>query len=177
MTDLDWKELQDTWRGGGLEQRARRHRRDEWRAVLLEALFAALSIGFAGFWAARSRQRWVLVWALMLAMLFALALAYSVWNRRDALWPSSAAPFDFLSQAETRCTRRLEMLRFMAQFGGAEVVISLFLFWMASSLASGALALLLVCAGGIWWLRRARKRTLRELEEIKKLRRELEQEA
>ena len=177
MTDLDWKGLLETWRGDGLEQRARRHTFDARRAVMLESLFAVLSVGFAAVWAARSGQRWVLVWALMLAVLFAMALTYSIWNRRDALWPSSAAPLDFLAQTELHCTRRLQMLRFMAQFGGAEVIISLFLFWMTSSLAIGAPALALVCAGGLVWLRRARQATLRELQQLATLRDQLRQGA
>jgi hypothetical protein len=176
MTDLDWRELQETWRGDGLEHRARRHVRDARRAVLLETVFAALSVGFAAVWAVRSGQRWVLVWALTLTVLFAMALAYSIWNRRDALWPSSAAPLDFLAQTELRCARRLEMLRFMAQFGGAEVLISLFFFWMTSSLAIGALALALVCAGGLFWLRGARQAALRELRQLARLRDELKQD-
>ena len=77
-----------------------------------------------------------------------MALVYSIWSRRDARWPSSAAPLDFLTQPELRCSRRVEMLRGMAQFAAAEVIISLFLFWLASSLVTDVVARWLVVMFG-----------------------------
>jgi hypothetical protein len=177
MTDPDWTELQNVWRQGGLEQRVHRYRFEAWRTVLLEALFAVLSVGFGVVWSLRSGQRWVLVWTLTLVALFAIALSYAIWSRRDALWPSSAPPLDFLAQAELRCVRRLELLRFMAKFGVAEVIISLVLFWLASSLVTGLVAMALVVAAGAVGFRHARRERLDELEAIAKLRREFELDA
>jgi hypothetical protein len=107
-------------------------------------------------------------------VLFAVALGYAFWNRRDALWPSSAAPLDFLAEAELRCRRRLELLRFMLRLGVAEAVISLLLFWFAGPVLLGFSLLALVCAAGYFWFRLARARALRELEAIGRLRKELE---
>jgi len=56
--------------------------------------------------------------ALTIVLLSALVLGYGVWNRRDALWPSSVAPLDFLAQAGLRCTPQLQMLRFVVLLGG-----------------------------------------------------------
>lgn len=173
MSDPDWTELQELWRGGGLEQRIRRHRLDAWGTVVLETLFAVVCVGLGTIWAFRSGQRSVVVWLLTVAVLFVMALAYSIWNRRDALWPSSAAPLDFLEQTELRCLRRLEMLRVMTLFGAAEVVISLYLFWLASALVRGLVAMSIVVVLGTPWLWWARKQRVRQLEGISRLRREL----
>jgi hypothetical protein len=178
MTDADdWKQLQRSWQGDGPEARAKRHRLGARRAMLFDGLFAALWIGFAAFLAVRYPERWVLVWALTVALLSAMALAYSLWNRRDVLWPSAAAPLDFLAQSELRCTRQLELLRFMLQFGIAEVPIALALFWFANprALPLAVSLLALVCGAGLLAYRGARRRALRELEEIGRLRRELEE--
>jgi len=177
VTNPDWTELQDLWRGGGLEQRSHRHRLNAWRTLAIETLFAVASVGFGTQWAFRSGQRWVVVWLLTVVVLFAMALAYSIWSRRDALWPSSAAPLDFLEQTERRCLRRLEMLRVMSQFGAAEVVISLFLFWLASSLVRGLVAMSFVVILGTPWLWWARRQSERELEGVARLRRELNRDA
>jgi hypothetical protein len=177
MTDLDWTELQSVWREGGLEQRVHRSRFETWRTVFLEVLFAVVSVGFGSVWFLRSGQRWVLVWTLTLVALFAIALSYALWNRRDALWPSSAPPLDFLAQTELRCLRRLELLRFMAKFGVAEVIISLGLFWLASALWTGVFVMALVVAAGMLWFRYARRQRLGELEAIGRLRRQLELDA
>jgi hypothetical protein len=177
MTDVEWKELQNVWQQDGLQQRVRRYRLDAWRTVLLEVLFALVSVGFGTVWALRTGDSWVYVWTLTLVMLFAIALSYSIWNRRDALWPSAAAPLDFLSQAELRCTRRLEMLRFMAQFGAAEVIISLFLFWLKSALWLGALVMPVLVAAGYLWFRQARRQVVREAEAIASLRLEMDRDS
>ena len=120
----------------------------------------------------------MLVWALMVVLLFAMALTYAVWNRRDALWPSSVAPLDFFAQAELRCRRQLQMLHFMVQLGAAEVAISLVLYWIVrrESLPVAVAILALLCGGGLLWVRRPRRPAMRELEEIARLRRELEEE-
>jgi hypothetical protein len=177
MTDLDWKGLQQVWRQDGLEQTVHRYRLGARRALLLEVLLAVVCVAFGAGWALRSGLAWVYVWTATLVMLFAMALSYSIWNRRDALWPSAAAPQDFLSQAELRCTRRREMLRFMVQFGGAEVFISLFLFWLASALLRGVVTMTFVVAGGYLWYRHAQKQSDQELEAIGRLRLEIDRES
>jgi hypothetical protein len=178
MSDSEWQELQQSWRADGHETRARRHRLGARRAMLLDSIFAAFWIALAIWMSIRSTEKWVLVWAIAVVLLCLLALAYAVWNRRDALWPSSVVPLAFLAQAELRCTRRLQMLRFMVLLGAAEVPISLALFWMFNpaslSLAAGILALF--CGGGLLWIRRAWRLAKRELEELVRLRREIEAE-
>jgi hypothetical protein len=69
------------------------------------------------------------------------------------------------------------MLRVMTLFGAAEVVISLFLFWLASALVRGLVAMSFVVALGTPWLWWARKQRVRQLEGISRLRRELNRDA
>jgi hypothetical protein len=173
---MNWDELQEAWRRGGLEEKVRGHRRAAVWTTVFELIFAAVSIGGAIFLAAREQQRWSNLWALMIVILFAVAFAYALWNRRDALWPSSAAPLDFLAEAELRLKRQLEMLRFMLRLGAVEAVISLVIFWLAgrAALPLGAAVLAAVCLAGYAWIRRSRKHTQRELEAISRLRRELD---
>ena len=176
MIDAEWSELQQSWRAGGGQKRARQLRDRARRAMAFDAAFAVFWICLAAWFSLRKPERWVLVWAATVTVLFAMTLVYAVWNRRDALWPSSQTPLDFLAQAELRCRRQLQMLRFIVQFGAVEVAISLALYWFAwrQMVPIAAAMLALVCGGGLLWVGRARRRAVRELKEIVRLRGELE---
>ena len=170
----DWNELQEAWRADGLAGKVRGLRRGAWLATIAEAIFALVSIGVAVFLAVRGGERWTQVWALLVVVLFAVALGYALWSRRDALWPSSAAPLDFLAEAELRGRRRLDLLRFMLRLGLAEAIISAGIFWVAGPFFLGVSLLGVVCVAGLFWIRFARARALRELAAISRLRKELE---
>jgi hypothetical protein len=170
----DWNDLQAAWRADGLAGKVRGSRRGAWFATIAEVIFALVSISGAVFLAVRAGERWTQLWALFIVVLFAVALGYALWNRRDALWPSSAAPLDFLAETELRCRRRLELLRFMLRLGFVEAVISIGIFCVAGPVLLGVSLLALVCAGGYLWIRLARARALRELAGIARLRKELE---
>jgi hypothetical protein len=173
MNDPQWNELSEAWRADGLAGKVRGHRRGAWLATIAEIAFALFSIGVAVFLALRDGSLWIRIWAALIVVLFAVALGYALWNRRDALWPSSEAPLDFLAGAELRCRRRLELMTFMVRLGAAEAVLSLIIFWSVGPLLLGASLLALVCLAGFFWSRFARAQVSRELAAIERLRQEL----
>jgi hypothetical protein len=173
MNDAQWSELSEAWRADGLAGKMRGHRRSAWLATIAEIAFALFSIGVAVFLAVRDGSLWIRIWAALIVVLFAVALGYALWNRRDALWPSSKAPLDFLADAELRCRRRLQLMRFMIRLAVVEVIISLVIFWMAGPVLLGVSLLALVCLGGFFWSRFAKAQVLRELAAIERLRQEL----
>jgi membrane associated rhomboid family serine protease len=179
MTDtpnLDWDHWQLAWRNdppvvataaartAELQRRLRRHRRLAWAYTLLDVFAALLLFATATYFLIRAPILPVLVWSLSVFAFTAIALAGTIWNRRDALVASADSTSDFLAALRLRQGRRERVPRFLLRLAAAEIAFGLAFhaIWWPEWLGRaariyGAIALALAA----WW-RWYRRRLARE---------------
>lgn len=164
----------------------------KWHSFQLTLIAAGeviLAVGFTawmGFGVLDPGRRIDLVALIGTAILFAIALTFSVWNRLGIWWPASESTRDFVGLSIERSRRKLRTLRFCRWFLALE--IAFLVPWLSWALLSrqppatpakwaevfGAPLLLsgAILAWSVWY----RKRTLRELAEWEALMRSLGEE-
>lgn len=194
MIDPEWRSLMEDWREAEPEaaplpaKEARRIRRQVRRRVYGLILLAACEIlGSLGLvaWLFRDlpdRHGPVeLAGFAAILVFFAVAFAFTFWNRRGVWWPAAESTRTFVEFSAERCRRKLRALRFCPWLLAAELIFLVpWAVWALLSRAAPlqdwlaafgwmALSVVIVLWGGAWY----RRRTLRELETWKEMSRGL----
>jgi len=176
MTDtpnLEWDDWQVAWRGGSpataatptpqaanLERRLMRERRAA-RVYTALDVFVAIVFCSVGVYALTQRRSLpVVVWTISLFVFTASALAWAIWNRRDALVASAGSTSDFLAALRVRLERRERVPRFILRFAAVEMAFGLAFYaiwspdWLGRAAKIYGVVALCLAAWWRWYLRR-----------------------
>jgi hypothetical protein len=183
-TRLEWTEWQAAWSAepaepapaapslARLRRRLDRERRNAWAVSAFDVVTAIGFCAGALYLASRTWSATAIVWAASVGVFSAIALGFSLWNRRDALVLAQPTA-DFLLQLRTRQLRRERVPRFLAWFFVAEIAFGLVFFaFRAPGFLPRALAIyagLAALLAPLWlWYRHHLARLRRQLEAVAK---------
>lgn len=174
----DFQAMADTPPVRELRRRVVRHGRLLRAWFLAELIVVAVMLAGSAWLLAREPGTWRWAWTISVWGFTAMALAYTIINRRGT-WGAGAANLTLAAQldlAELRCRRQLRTVAFLPAFLAAEVVMVAIL--LATSpdrnwpIAIGLLVAMLLAIAAGWLALRARTR--RQLAQVAAIRREME---